>query len=119
LDAAIRCYTVDLEVMEPDARSSAWVTAQMNLGSLFMSLTSGNRVSNIEQAKLCYEAALSVISREHLPELEDALQFNLAGAWQERLAGNEMENIEKSRNMYGVWHSKGLVASHSLKNGQS
>jgi hypothetical protein len=100
LDVAMIWYSVALEVIELDARASAWVMALMNLGILFISRTSENRMSNVEHIKLWFEAVLSWILREHRPELEDTLQFKFSGAWRERLAGNGMETFEKSCNRY-------------------
>jgi hypothetical protein len=82
LDVAMIWYSVALEVIEVDARPSAWVMALMNLGSLFISRTSGDRMSNVEPIKLWFEAVLRGYC-EHRPELEDTLQFKFSGAWQE------------------------------------
>jgi tetratricopeptide (TPR) repeat protein len=80
-----------MPVVSPD-----WGMTQNNLGVAWANLPTGDRGENVERAIACYEAALTVHTREAHPLAWAMTQNNLGVACVELPTGNRGENIQRA-----------------------
>jgi len=73
---------------------------QSALGDSYEQRRKGSRADNLERAIAAYEAALTVFTREALPELWATMQNNLATLYRSRIRGDRAENLEKAITAY-------------------
>ncbi len=69
---------------------------QNNLAAAYSNRIKGDRADNIEQAIAASTAALTVRTREALPQSWAAAQNNLATAYSNRIKGDRADNIEQA-----------------------
>ncbi|MBG1262431.1 CHAT domain-containing protein, partial [Nostoc commune] len=73
-----------------------WAATQNNLAVAYRERIKGDRTDNIENAIAAYTAALTVYTREALPQSWAATQNNLANAYSDRIKGDRADNIENA-----------------------
>jgi tetratricopeptide (TPR) repeat protein len=70
------------------------------LGESYWRRRQGSRADNLEAAIKAYEAALTVWTREALPQDWAATQNNLAAAYSDRIKGSKADNLEAAIKAY-------------------
>jgi tetratricopeptide (TPR) repeat protein len=73
-----------------------WASTQYNMGITYRERLEGERRANLEQAIVCYEAALQVCTRDALPKEWASIQHDLGIAYLERFEGERKGNLERA-----------------------
>ncbi|MGB7056116.1 MAG: tetratricopeptide repeat protein, partial [Geitlerinemataceae cyanobacterium] len=104
-------------------QSIAWTV--FRFGNLILQFPLGNRLINLELAKIAYEQALQVWTRSNFPEQWAMAQNNLASVYRKRIKGDHAANLERAIHLYEqvlqVWTRSNFpedwaTAQHNLAN---
>jgi tetratricopeptide (TPR) repeat protein len=87
-----------LKIVDPG--SADWAETQLNLGSAWLRLPTGNKAENVRKAIEYFEAALTVSTKAADPTLWAATQDSLGIAWSELPTGDKSENLRKAIGCY-------------------
>jgi CHAT domain-containing protein len=70
------------------------------LGNSYHSREQGKRADNLEEAIKAYEAALTLLTRQALPQQWATAQHNLGNAYNDRIRGYKADNVELAIQAY-------------------
>lgn len=80
--------------------SDRWAITRNNLGNAWADLPTGDRGENLRKAIECYEAALTVLTKQAHPVDWAMTQNNLGVAWQNLPTGDSGENLRAAIECY-------------------
>lgn len=92
----IQEYRRLLERLQADEASSLSAALQFDLGNAYHRLSTGDRVTNLQQAMACYREALRVWTADTAPQEYAMTQNRLGVAYRDLPTGNREDNLKQA-----------------------
>jgi len=100
IEAALAIESTLLEWPFQEPREQVMGRLLIGLGDAYAQRVQGSPPDNVETAITCYEATLSVWTRESIPDAWAEVQLRLANAYAQRIHGSRAENLDKAITTY-------------------